>query len=199
MTDRRPARSFAAARAARTAALGIALVAGLAAPGAAQPRQGTAGVAPAAAVHRAARAAVPTGTAPDPRLAADDVVTIVLAALAEARPAAEGAAGAHGYALAFAFASPANREAVGSLESFTEMVQDDAYRPLVGHRQAARGPMHVSGDRATQRVVVTTATGERVAYTVTLARQAAGAFRGCWMTDGVVREAPSRLVAAQSA
>ncbi len=197
MIHRSSARLLAAARAGR-AALGLCLAAGLAAPAAAQARHAV----PASALRSdAARAAVPAGTAPDPRLAADDVIAIVLSALADAgaRPSAAPDAGARGYALAFAFSSPGNRAAVGSLESFTEMVQDDAYRPLLGHRQAARGVLHVSGERATQRVVVTGADGQRVAYTFTLARQASGAFRGCWMTESVVREAPSRLAAAQTA
>jgi hypothetical protein len=198
MTHRRPARIPAAARAARSAALGLGLLVGLAAPGAAQSRH----AAPASSMRAFdAPAVVPAGTAPDPRLGAEDVVAIVLSALADAgaRPDAALPRGERALALAFAFASPANRAAVGSLESFTAMVQDDAYRPLVGHRQASRGVLHVTGERATQRVVVTAADGARVAYTFTLARQATGAFRGCWMTEGVEREAPSRLAAAQTA
>jgi hypothetical protein len=178
------------------AALGACLAAGLAAaPAAAQSRPVA-----RAAVGRPAPA-LPAGTAPDPRLAADEVVGIVLTALAQAgdRPAGDAAEDTRPFALAFAFSSPANRAMVGTLERFSEMVHDDAYRPLLGHRGVTRGAMRVTGDRATQRVVVTGADGERVAYTFSLGRQAAGAFRGCWMTDSVVREAPSRLVAPQSA
>jgi hypothetical protein len=102
-------------------------------------------------------------------------------------------------ALVFAFASPGNRAAAGSLERFAAMVRDDAYRPLLHHRRAARGLLRVDGDRATQRVVVTTVRGERVAYTFVLARQQAGAQRGCWLTESVTREAPSRLASPYSA
>jgi hypothetical protein len=168
---------------------------------------------PAAAAEQgaAADADAPTGTAPDPRLAPDAVVGIVLDALAQADAddvadaAAEAAAAgdrpavAGPVALVFAFASPGNRAAAGSLERFAAMVRDDAYRPLLHHRRAARGLLRVDGDRATQRVVVTTVRGERVAYTFVLARQQAGAQRGCWLTESVTREAPSRLASPYSA
>jgi|GEM_PF-880923 len=168
---------------------------------------------PAAAAEQdaAAGADAPTGTAPDPRLAPDAVVAIVLDALAQADAGEDAAAAAEDadaggapavagpVALVFAFASPGNRAAAGSLERFAAMVRDDAYRPLLHHRRAARGLLRVDGDRATQRVVVTTVRGERVAYTFVLARQQAGAQRGCWLTESVTREAPSRLASPYSA
>ena len=159
-------------------------------------------------IERAASAAVapttfPNGTAPDPRLAPDEVVGIVLDAFARANDQTSSAdvapGGAGPFALVYSFASPGNRAAVGSLERFEALARDDAYRPLLHHRRAARGALHVEGDRATQRVVVTTARGDRVAYTFVLARQGAGALRGCWLTEGVTREAPSRLTAPLSA
>jgi hypothetical protein len=152
-----------------------------------------------------AAAAPAAAVAPDPRLAPDEVVDIVLDALAQASDSAPdgGAAPAPGaagpFALVFAFASPGNKAAVGSLERFEALVRDDAYRPLLHHRRAARGALRVDGDRATQRVVVTTARGDRVAYTFVLARQGSGAQRGCWLTESVTREAPSRLSAPFSA
>jgi hypothetical protein len=166
---------------------------------------------PAAAAEQdaAAGADAPTGTAPDPRLAPDEVVGIVLDALAQADDeAAEAAAAAVAsgrgdqagpFALVFAFASPGNRAAAGSLERFEAIVRDDTYRPLLHHRRAARGALRVDGDRATQRVVITSARGDRVAYTFVLARQGTGAQRGCWLTESVTREAPSRLSSAFSA
>lgn len=144
-------------------------------------------------------AGVAPAAAPDPRLAPDAVVGIVLDALARAGDRAGAAGDERPLALVYAFASPANRAAVGTPDRFAELVRDDAYRPLLGHRRAARGALTVAGDRATQHVLVTAADGARVAYTFTLTRQAAGPFRGCWMTDGVTREAPSRLAAPLSA
>lgn len=144
----------------------------------------------------------PSGTAPDPRLAPDEVVGIVLEALAQAdeqEPDRDAPAPGSPVALVFAFASPGNRAAAGSLERFESLVRDDAYRPLLHHRRAARGAIRVDGERATQRVVVTTAAGDRVAYTFVLGRQGVGAQRGCWLTESVTREAPSRLAAPFSA
>jgi hypothetical protein len=138
--------------------------------------------------------------APDPRLSADEVVGIVLDALARSDAQPESASDADGgLEVLFAFASPANRAVTGSLERFGDLVREEAYRPLLGHRHAVRGALKADGDRARQRVIVTTRTGDRVAYTITLSRQTDGAHKGCWMTDGVTREPPSSLVAPRAA
>ncbi len=137
-----------------------------------------------------ARSSAPAhAAAPDPTLSADDVVAIVLDALSQNdRPTKD-----RGIEVTFGFASPSNRALVGPLDRFGDLVRAEAYRPLLYHHQAVRAPAKVFGDRATQRVVITTATGERVAYSFSLSRQADGPFKGCWMTDGVTREPPSAL------
>ena len=127
--------------------------------------------------------------APSPQLSPDEVVGIVLEALARNDVPVKD----HGISVTFAFSSPANRAFVGPIESFADLVRDDTYRPLLYHRHAARGVAHVTGDRATVRVVITTASGERVAYLFALSLQNDGQYRGCWMTDGVTREPPSPL------
>jgi hypothetical protein len=137
----------------------------------------------------AAPAHAPTADAPDPTLEPEAVVGIVLDALAS------NDGGERGLALVFAFSSPANRAVVGTLDRFVDLARDEAYRPLLGHRRAVRGAMKVDGDRATQRVIVTGPAGDRVVYTFTLSRQADSTYKGCWMTDGVTREPPSRLMA----
>lgn len=131
----------------------------------------------------------PTAVAPSPRLAPDDVVGIVLGALARNDTPVKD----HGVSVTFAFSSPANRAFVGPFESFVDLVREDPYRPLLNHRRASRGGPHVNGDRATVRVVVTTASGARVAYVFALSLQGEGPYKGCWMTDGVTREPPSPL------
>jgi hypothetical protein len=133
--------------------------------------------------------------APSPQLTPDDVVAIVLDALSRNDIPVKD----HGISVTFTFSSPANRAFVGPIESFADLVRDDTYRPLLYHRHAARGVAHVNGDRATVRVVVTTAAGERVAYLFALSRQTDGQYRGCWMTDGVTREPPSPLAGMRSA
>jgi hypothetical protein len=130
---------------------------------------------------------------PTPELAPDDVVGIVLDALAH------NDAEDHGLAVVFAFASPVNRAAVGPLDRFSDVARDDAYRPLLGHVRAVRGAIRMQGERATQRVVVTTPAGDQAVFTITLSRQAGGVYKGCWMTDGVTREPRSRLRTPQMA
>ncbi|MGZ8377747.1 MAG: DUF4864 domain-containing protein [Gemmatirosa sp.] len=142
--------------------------------------------------RRHATTAAPT---PDPRHAPESVVTIVLDAFAHVEPDVATS----GIDIAYAFTAPANRAVIGSVERFADVVQDGAYRPLVGHRRAVRSPMKVDGERATQRVVVTTVDGGQVAFTFTLARQTDGEFKDCWMTERVTREPPSRLAAPQLA
>jgi hypothetical protein len=150
----------------------------------------------AEAQRRHATAAAPTAApAPDPRLAPESVVTIVLDAFARI----EQNLPTSGIDIAYAFTAPANRAVIGSVERFTDVVQDGAYKPLLGHRRAVRSPMKIDGDRATQRVVVTTVDGAQVAFTFTLARQTDGEYKDCWMTERVTREPPSRLAAPQLA
>lgn len=129
--------------------------------------------------------------APDPRLTADSVVGIVLDALRRNDEPTRD----RGIAVTFTFASPTNRAAVGTLDRFGDLVRDDTYRPLLNHRHAVRGPVKLDGERASVRVVVYSATGEGAVYTFTLSRQPEGAYKGCWMTDGVTREPPSPLAA----
>lgn len=142
---------------------------------------------------------VPTATeaapAPDPTLTPDSVVAIVLAALARNDLPVKD----RGISITFTFSSPANRAFVGPVESFGDLVHDQTYRPLLNHRRAERGVARVTGSRATERVVITTASGERVAYVFALSLQDDGEFRGCWMTDGVTREPPSPLREMRSA
>ena len=144
------------------------------------------------APSRAVRADVP---APDPRLAPEAVVTIVLDAFARV----EQSLPTSGIDIAYAFTAPANRAVIGSVERFSDAVRDGSYRALLGHRRAVRSEMSIDGDRATQRVVVTTVDGVQVAYTFTLARQVDGEYKGCWMTERVTREPPSSLAAPQVA
>jgi hypothetical protein len=154
--------------------------------------QGAATTTIAQAPSRVVRADVP---APDPRLAPESVVTIVLDAFARV----EQHLPTSGIDIAYAFTAPANRAVIGSVERFSDVVRDGSYRPLLGHRRAVRSEMSVDGNRATQRVVVTTVDGAQVAYTFRLARQVDGEYKGCWMTERVTREPPSSLAAPQVA
>jgi len=129
------------------------------------------------------RSAVGGRLTPSPELSPEDVVSIQLEALRHNDTPTRDA----GIATTFLFASPANRVATGPLDRFADLVKTSAYRAMIDHRRVERGPMHVDGDDARQRVVVYSATGARVAYMFLLSRQHGGPYDGCWMTDGVTR------------
>ena len=137
-----------------------------------------------------ARAAVAAhATQPAPTLGPEEVVVSVLEALSRNDQPTKD----RGIEVTFSFASPANRAMIGPLDRFGDLVREEVYRPLLYHSHAVRGAMKVVGDRAQQRVIITSVGGQRVAYTFTLSRQSDGPFKGCWMTDGVTREPPSAL------
>ena len=121
---------------------------------------------------------------PSPNLSAGEVVRIQL----EALRANDELDGDGGSATVFQFASPSNRSLTGPFDRFVELVKTPEYRPMLNHRRAERGPLITSGDLAEQRVLITTAAGDNVAYVFVLARQREGVYAGCWMTEGVLRE-----------
>lgn len=121
---------------------------------------------------------------PNPSLSPGDVVRIQLDALR----ANDELDGDGGIATVFQFASPANRSMTGPFDRFVELVKTPEYRPMLNHRRAEPGPLITSGDLAEQRVLITTAAGDLVAYVFVLARQREGVYAGCWMTEGVLRE-----------
>ncbi len=120
-----------------------------------------------------------SGSHPDASLRPSEVVRAQVEALAHED--------SDGIAVAFRFASPANKEVTGPLERFTDIVRAPAYRPMLGHLEAVFGPVHVDGGYAAQLVEIVAADGSRHTYLFELSRQRGGRFDGCWMTDSVVR------------
>lgn len=164
--------------------LGVALVAvTVALPSAPALAQRAHGVGEREAAANRTSAVSGAGLAPRPDLSPEDVVSIQLEALRHNDSPSRDA----GIATTFRFASPANRVAAGPLDNFADLVKTSAYRAMINHRRVERGPMHVDGDDARQRVVVYSATGARVPYMFFLSRQHGGPCDGCWMTDGVTR------------
>ena len=121
---------------------------------------------------------------PDPLLAPDDVVGIVLNALQHNDDPVTD----HGIAITFAFTSPENHDITGPLERFRALVKSPAYRLMIGHSRAERGPVSVTADHARERVSITAANGDHAVYVFLLSRQELGSHKGCWMADGVLRE-----------
>jgi hypothetical protein len=121
---------------------------------------------------------------PDPGLAPDDVVGIMLQALQHNDdPVAD-----HGIAITFAFTSPENHDITGPFERFRALVKSPAYRLMIGHSKAERGPVTVVADHARERVAITGPHGDRAVYVFLLSRQELGSHRDCWMADGMLRE-----------
>ena len=119
-----------------------------------------------------------TPPAPKPELTPRQVVRTVLDALKDNDKPHQDA----GIETAFAFASPANKEATGPLGRFARMVKGPSYRTMIGYKSAEYGPLTVQGDRALQRVKLIGAAGESVEYGFGLSKDPK---TDCWMTDAV--------------
>jgi Domain of unknown function (DUF4864) len=122
--------------------------------------------------------------APEPGLGPDAVIGIMLKALQHNDdPVID-----HGINVTFAFTSPENRDVTGPINRFRALVKSSAYRAIIGHAKADRGPVMVVAQHARERVEITGAHGERATYLFLLSRQETGTYKGCWMADGVLRE-----------
>jgi len=119
---------------------------------------------------------------PRPSLSAEDVILTQLDALKHNDHPHENA----GIETAWRFASPANRAATGPLPAFERMVRNEAYRPMIDHREAALGPVAVQDVRATAEVEVTGPDGDHRTYLFRLSSDHPGDLEGCWLTDAVL-------------
>lgn len=121
---------------------------------------------------------------PDPTYDPERVVSIQLEALATNDDPFEDA----GIAVAYNFASPANRRATGPFDRFRRMVHNPRYAPMVDHVEATTGPIERDGDDAAQRVTLTGPDGRTVTYVFELSQRRRGELDEHWLTDSVVRE-----------
>lgn len=92
-----------------------------------------------------------------------------------------------GVALAFAFASPANRQVTGPLARFTDLVHSPTYRAMLGFRAVQRGTLVEAEGQAQESILLMDANGGTAVFVFTLSRQVGGVYDGCWMTDAVLR------------
>jgi hypothetical protein len=93
-----------------------------------------------------------------------------------------------GIEIVFRFASPGNRVNTGPLPRFITMINGDAYRPMLNHNTIDYEDVRVVGDRAAQRVSITTDDGLLIAYVFVLSKQQGPEYDNCWMTDAVYIE-----------
>jgi hypothetical protein len=129
---------------------------------------------------------------PNPGLSPQEVVRIQLEALKNNNVPQKDT----GIRIAFLFASPENQAFTGPFEHFSGILKNPTYSPLLDHQSAILSTPRIHGDKATERVTVKDMYGSRIVYVFYLARQRTGAYSGCWLTDGVVRQEPSVLAVA---
>lgn len=91
-----------------------------------------------------------------------------------------------GIEVAYAFASPANKQNTGPLPRFRRMVRGQTYNTMLGSDSASYRDMQ-KGDEEASQVVELTKNGERAIYEFRISEQSSGPREGCWLTDSVIR------------
>ncbi len=138
-------------------------------------------IAPLASGALADKANTPTLPQPAVDLQPQDVVRIVITALANNDKPYPDA----GIATTFNFASPGNKVNTGPLDKFTRMVKGEPYGLMVNHVGSEFSEVVYDGTNAYQMVQLTAADGRSVVYAFRLSKQVEGEFRDMWMTDAV--------------
>ena len=124
---------------------------------------------------------------PDPGLSPGDVIGIQVEALRNNDQQNRG------IAVAFRFASPANRVNTGPLPRFVAMIEQGPYALMLDFRHADYGPVETVDDQARQRVTLTGARASTT-YWFFLSRQSEAPYVDCWMTDAVyIEPSPGRV------
>jgi hypothetical protein len=83
------------------------------------------------------------------------------------------------------FASPRNREAVGSLQQYVRIIESPTYAPMLTYDSAEYTPWRFGEDRAQVRVVIREDGNVTARYAFRLRKQDGEEYDGCWMTEGV--------------
>ena len=124
---------------------------------------------------------------PDPALSPSEVIRIQLEALHNNDERDRG------IAIAFRFASPANRANTGPLPRFIAMIRQGPYALMLDFVHASYGPVEAVADRARQPVTLTGPSAS-VTYWFYLSRQTEPPYADCWMTDAVYIARPAGQV-----
>ena len=121
------------------------------------------------------------GPRPSTSLKPDDVVRIVIGALARNdEPYADA-----GIETTYRFAAPSNKLNTGPLDRFTRMVKGSTYGIMVDHASSEFSEVVVTGDKAYQLVRLTGSSGLTVVFAFRLGKQAEGEYENMWMTEAV--------------
>ena len=118
---------------------------------------------------------------PDPTLPPSEIIRIQLEALRHNDEQDRG------IAIAYRFASPANRANTGPLSRFIAMIKRGPYAHMLNFHDATYGPVETVSNRARQRVILT-GPRESMTYWFYLSRQSEAPYLNCWMTDAVYIE-----------
>lgn len=117
--------------------------------------------------------------APAPSLSFAEVVEIQLAALANDNESNDG------IALAYRFAAPSNKRAVGPLERFITLFATELYAPMLDPLETEFLDSAERRNLAYQGVRIRSTAGRDFYYVFVLERQTVGEVKDCWMTIGV--------------
>lgn len=90
-----------------------------------------------------------------------------------------------GIAVAFRFASPANKRSTGPLPRFISMIKNGPYKLMLDYRHVLYSRVEIDGDAAAQRVTLVGSEGV-ADFIFFLSRQRTVPCKGCWMTDSVI-------------
>jgi hypothetical protein len=93
-----------------------------------------------------------------------------------------------GIAVAFRFASPANKQSTGPIERFTAMLKGPLYSPMLGFIEADYEKPEVRGTSARLKVKLYGSGGQVIVYVFYLSKQTEDPYSDCWMTDAVTIE-----------
>ncbi len=116
---------------------------------------------------------------PTPELTPSQVVETQLAGLAD--PKADGI----GILQCYVMASPGNRNVTGPLDRFGAMVRHEPFACLAKPQATLVGQPEVEGVIAKLLVTVIDERQHMHAFTFLLAKQTAGPYKDCWMTEAV--------------
>ena len=118
---------------------------------------------------------------PDKTLSPKQVVNIQLQALQQNDRSDSGVI------TVFNFSSPNNRLHIGPINHLRVLVRDPAYQPMLNFKSYKKGQLVLSGNMAYQLVVIEGRDGQKEVYMFILSKQRRGAYKGCWMTEGIAR------------
>jgi len=121
---------------------------------------------------------------PSPALSPVEVARIQAEALRRADEPVPNA----GIWTTYQFASPGNRKITGPYGRFLRIIKSPENRSFREARSVRVGEPAINGDSAKVPVELIAESGQIMVWIFSLSRQTEGPCRGCWMTDGVVRQ-----------